>query len=76
MINAAHHWKIVFAGLREAVESGNNDHGRSLAEAAGRMVVARDGAETYETARAYLVARTKDSRIARGVATDKDEGAP
>jgi hypothetical protein len=58
VINDAHHWKIVWSALRVALDAKD----KNLAEAVGKMIATREGAEAYECRRAYVEAQTKRTR--------------
>jgi hypothetical protein len=77
VINDAHHWKIVWAALRVAVDIRDEN----LAEAVADMVTKREGASAYENRRAYVEAQTKRSRAGRDMALgravrDPDDAPP
>jgi hypothetical protein len=68
VINHAHHWKIVWAAMRVAVDARDE----KLAEAVATMVERREGASLYEDMRAFVEAQTKRTRARLDGTEDPD----
>jgi hypothetical protein len=71
VINDAHHWKIVWSGMRVALAARD----KRLAEAVGTMIAKREGASEYENMRALVELLTKRARARLDGATEEPGGA-